>query len=60
MPVRELRELLIDSGIENIEQTNLCVKEKDTTICCMLNAIRTNPDRVGFRASKKIDTGVKI
>jgi len=57
---RELRELLIDSGNENIEQTNLWVKGKGTSICCVLKTIRANPDRGGFGASKKNDTGVKI
>jgi len=36
LPVSELNALLNDPGSENIEQSNLCVKGKETTICCML------------------------
>ncbi len=53
MPVRELSELLIATGNENIEQTSLCVKGKDTTTYCVLSEIEINPDRVGFPGAKK-------
>ena len=45
---RELDQMLIVPEDENIEQTDLCVKEKDTTICCISGQNYANPDIEGF------------